>query len=72
MLKRSIGWAMLMVLTGVATAWLRGAIDPVIPPGDWHGLLSALFVVVVWPALTRSLRAFASHHLIELLSLPWL
>jgi hypothetical protein len=34
-------------------------------------LFSGLFVVVVWPSLTWSLRAFASHHLLELFSLPW-
>jgi hypothetical protein len=68
---RLIGWAVLMVLTGLVTAWLCGIVDPVIPAGDWHGLLSGLFVVVVWPSLTWSLRAFASHHLLELFSVPW-
>ena len=60
-----------MLLTGLATAWLRGVVDPLIPAGDWHGLFSGLFVVVVSPSLTWSLRTFASHHLLELLSLPW-
>jgi len=31
----------------------------------------ALRTVTAWPLLTGSLRAFASHHLIELLQLPW-
>jgi hypothetical protein len=34
-------------------------------------MLSGLFVVVAWPALTWSLRALASPHLIELFQLPW-
>jgi hypothetical protein len=29
--RRWFGWAMLMVLTGLATAWLRGYADPAIP-----------------------------------------
>ena len=69
MLKRMIGWTMLMVLTGVATARLRGVVDPAIPPGEWHGVLSGLFVVVTWPLLAWSLRALASH-LVELLARP--
>ena len=68
MLKRIIGWTMLMVLTGVATARLRGVVDPAIPPGEWHGVLSGLFVVVTWPSLTWSLHAFASH----LPTPPWI
>ena len=71
MLERWFGWALLMVLTGLATVWLWGAIEPVIPPGDWHARLSVIFVVVTWPALTWSLRAFASHHLLDLFSAPW-
>jgi hypothetical protein len=39
---------MLMVLTGLATAWLRRVIDRLISASDWHGLWSGLFVVV-WP-----------------------
>jgi hypothetical protein len=42
-----------------------------LPAGDWHGMLSELFVAVTWPSLTWSLRGFASHHLVELFSLPW-
>ena len=60
MLKRMIGWTMLMVLTGVATARLRGVVDPAIPPGEWHGVLSGLFVVVTcrcWPGHCAPLPA---------------
>jgi hypothetical protein len=41
-----------------------------LPAGDWHGMLSGLFVAVAWPSLTWSLRGFAGHYLFELL--PWL
>jgi hypothetical protein len=71
MFKRFFGWALLMLFTGLGTVWLRGLVDPFIPAGDWHALLSGLFVVVVWPTLTWSLRALASPHLIELFQLPW-
>jgi hypothetical protein len=46
-----IGWTALMALTGLATAWLHGYADPLIPPGEWHGSLSGLFIVVIWPSL---------------------
>jgi hypothetical protein len=42
--------------------------DPVIPPGNWHGLFSGLFVVVVWPSLTWLLRSFAWFGFWDLLS----
>ena len=32
MSDRSIGWAALMVFTGLVTAYLRSQIDPLIPP----------------------------------------
>jgi hypothetical protein len=57
-----------MVLTGLVTAWLRGYADPLIPGGEWHGLLSGLFVVVVWPSLAWLLRSFARHGFRDLLS----
>jgi hypothetical protein len=44
-------WAALMVLTGVATAGLLDLVDPLIPAGEQHRLISALFIVVVWPSL---------------------
>jgi hypothetical protein len=68
---RLLGWALLMLFTGLATMWLRGVVDPLLPADDWHGMLSGLFVAVTWPFLTWSLRGFASHHLAELFSLPW-
>ena len=68
MTNRWIGWAALLVLTGVVTAYLRGYADPVIPEGEWHGLLSGLFVVVVWPSLAWLLRCFARYGFWDLLS----
>jgi hypothetical protein len=59
-MTRGLGWTLLMCFTGLATAWLRGLVDPLLPAGDWHGLLLGLFVVVTWPSLTWSLRGFAS------------
>jgi hypothetical protein len=46
-----IVWAGLMAGTGVATAGLLDLVDPWIPAGDQHRLISALFIVVVWPSL---------------------
>jgi hypothetical protein len=46
-----IVWAGLMVGTGIATASLLDLVDPWIPAGEQHRLISALFIVVVWPTL---------------------
>jgi hypothetical protein len=70
MFARWRGWTMLMVLTGLATTWLRRVIDPLISASDWHGFLSGLFVVVVWPSLMWSLQTLVSHYLLELFSVP--
>jgi hypothetical protein len=69
-MTRVLGWALLMLFTGLATAWLRGLVDPLLSAGDWHGMLSGLFVAVSWPSLTWSLRGFTSNDLVDLL--PWL
>jgi hypothetical protein len=69
-MTRVLGWALLMLLTGLATAWLHGLVDPLLPAGEWHGILSGLIVAVTWPSLTWSLRGFAGPTLVELL--PWL
>ena len=55
-MTRLLGWALLMLFTGLATMWLRGVVDPLLPADDWHGMLSGLFVAVTWPSLTWSLR----------------
>ena len=62
-MARWFGWVLLMLFTGLATAWLRGVVDPLIPAGEWHAMLSGLFVVVVWPALVWSLRPLVRRHL---------
>ena len=56
-------WTGLMSLTGIATACLLDLVGPIIPPGDGHWLISALFVVTVWPALMWSLRPLMRRHL---------
>ena len=56
-------WAGLMALTGIATACLLDLVSPLIPSGDWHWLISSLFVIVVWPALMWSLRPLMKRHL---------
>jgi len=35
-----LGWALLMLFTGLATAWLRGLVDPLLPADNWPGMLS--------------------------------
>jgi hypothetical protein len=69
-MTRVLGWALLMLFTGLATAWLHGLVDPLLPADNWHGMLSGLFVAVTWSSLTWSLRGFANDYLVELL--PWL
>jgi hypothetical protein len=56
-------WAVLMTLTGIATASLLDLLNPLIPSGDWHWLNSSLFVVVVWSTLTWLLRPLMKRHL---------
>ncbi len=46
-----IVWAALMAMSGVATAGLLDLVDPLIPAGEQHRLISALFIVIVWPSL---------------------
>jgi hypothetical protein len=56
-------WAIFMLVTGLATAFLVNLVDPLIPAGDWHRLLRSLFIVVTWPALGWSVRSFVKGHL---------
>lgn len=57
-----IVWAVLMIVTGIATAWLVGLIDPLFPAGDWHWLFRASFIIVIWPSLMWSLHALAGRY----------
>jgi len=50
-LPAMIVWAALMAGTGIATAGLLDLVNPWIPAGEQHRLISALFIVVVWPTL---------------------
>ena len=56
-IMRLFNWVVLLVLTGAATIWLRMVIEPCLPPGEWHALLTGLFICVLWPALVWSLRS---------------
>ena len=46
---RLFNCALLLMLTCAATIWLRIAIEPYLPPGEWHGMLTGLFLCVLWP-----------------------
>jgi hypothetical protein len=56
-------WTGFMVLSGIATRYLLELASPLIPQGNWHWLISALFVVLVWPALMWSMRPLIKRHL---------
>jgi hypothetical protein len=71
MTNRWTDWAVLMVLSGVATAYLRGYADAFIPAGEWHQWLSGLFVIVVWPSLMWSLQRVFRRYPLGLLSVFW-
>jgi hypothetical protein len=58
-IARLLNWALLLVLTAAATIWLRAAIDPYLPPGEWHGFLTGMFLFALWPLLVWSLRGLA-------------
>jgi hypothetical protein len=51
--------ALLLLLTGAATIWVRVTIEPYLPPGEWHAMLTAIFILVLWPSLAWSLRSLA-------------
>jgi hypothetical protein len=56
-------WVGFMALSGIATGYLLDLVSPLIPAGDWHWLISSLFVVLVWPALMWSMRPLMKRHL---------
>jgi hypothetical protein len=68
---RLFNCALLLMLTCAATIWLRIAIEPYLPPGEWHGMLTALFLCVLWPALAWSLRSLARVDLADPCSMLW-
>jgi hypothetical protein len=63
--------AMLLLLTGAATIWLSVAIEPYLPSGEWHVMLIALFILVLWPVLAWSLRSLARVDLSNPYSMLW-
>jgi hypothetical protein len=68
---RLLNCALLLMLTGAATIWLRIAIEPYLPPGEWHAMLTGLFLCVLWPALAWSLRSLARVDLADPCSMLW-
>jgi hypothetical protein len=58
-LMRIFNCALLLMLTGATTMWLRITIEPSLPPGNWHSMVTGLFLCVLWPALAWSLRSLA-------------
>jgi hypothetical protein len=38
-MTRVLGWVLLMLFTGLATAWLRGLVGPLLPADNRHGML---------------------------------
>jgi hypothetical protein len=48
---RQIGSVVLLLISGLVTAWLYRRVKPLIPAGAWHRTLSKLFIVVTWPLL---------------------
>ncbi len=70
-ITRLMNCALLLVLTGIATVWLRVTIEPWLPTGDWHAMLTALFVLVLWPAFAWSLRSLARVDITNPYSMMW-
>ena len=54
------GWAALMLATGLAASYLHRHVDPLLPAGEWHRLLSNLFIFTVWPALMWPRQSFGT------------
>jgi hypothetical protein len=63
--------ALLLLLTGIAMIWLRVEIEPCLPPGEWHAMLTPLFIFVLWPLLAWSLRSLAKVDLTNPYSMLW-
>jgi hypothetical protein len=57
------GWAVLILLAGLATLMLLGYVNHFIAPGPYHDLFATLFVMVAWPVVTWVLRFCVKHEL---------
>jgi hypothetical protein len=68
---RLLNCVLLLILTGATTMWLRTIIEPYLPPGEWHAMLTGLFICVLWPGLTWSLRSLARVDLADPDSVLW-
>jgi len=71
MYMRLFNCALLVMLTGATTVWLRITIEPYLPPGEWHGMLTGLFLCVLWPGLAWSLRSLARVDPTDPCSMSW-
>jgi hypothetical protein len=69
---RYLNCTMLLLFTGAVTIWLRVVIEPCLTPGgQWQAPLTFLFVFVLWPALSWSLRSMARIDLTNPYSMLW-
>jgi hypothetical protein len=68
---RVLNGAILLLVTGATTIWLRIAIEPCLPQGQWHAMLMFFFIFVLWPALAWSLRSMARIDLSDPYSMLW-
>jgi hypothetical protein len=62
---------MRFVAPAIALIILRVTIEPYLPPGHWHDLLTGLFICVLWPASVWSLRAVSMTEAADLYTLWW-
>jgi hypothetical protein len=54
---RLFNCVLLLLLTGAATLWLCSTIEPWLAPDQWDAKLTFVFICVLWPMLTWSLRS---------------
>jgi hypothetical protein len=62
-----LGWAALILLSGLATLMVLHKVSSLIAPGPYHDLIGTLFVMVAWPAITLVFRFCVKHGLWVLL-----
>jgi hypothetical protein len=58
-----LGWAVLIVLAGLASLGALHQVSHLIVKGPWHDLFATLFVMVVWPVITVVFRFCVKHDL---------
>jgi hypothetical protein len=66
-----LDWVFRLVLTAVVVIWLRFAIEPYLPVGEWHAMLTGLFLCVLWPLSVWSLRSVRLIEASDLYTLWW-